>query len=224
MAAQPAPNADKSVDEIMSKLLMTELRNINDAKDAFTNAQKLIKLISDSQNNKEVLSVPGRTFGYLPLFTSNDKLSDTLKDSLIDKIGEYISEGLKLMKKQPVVAAPQEQGGGKKSKKDKDRKKVRGGAVPDFINNVAAFQNVGGLLATASPLDNAQQMIPAIYNAGSFNAGLLMPTSAQGLPMSYNLVTNPQTAGLSAQSGGKAKKNRDKDDKKKRKYTENAVM
>jgi hypothetical protein len=217
MAAQPAPNADKSVDEIMSKLLMTELRNINDAKDAFTNAQKLIKLISDSQNNKEVLSVPGRTFGYLPLFTSNDKLSDTLKDSLIDKIGEYISEGLKLMKKQPVVAAPQEQGGGKKSKKDKDRKKVRGGAVPDFINNVAAFQNVGGLLATASPLDNAQQMIPAIYNAGSFNAGLLMPTSAQGLPMSYNLVTNPQTAGSSAQSGGKAKKNRDKDEKKKRK-------
>jgi hypothetical protein len=138
-------------------------------------------------------------------------INNDLNNDFIRVISENIISGLNTFK------INQPQNGGKKSKKDKDRKKVRGGAVPDLVNDVAAFQNTGGLLATASPLENAQQMIPALYNAGSFNAGLHMPTSGQGLPGSYNLVTNPQTAGPSAQSGGKAKKNRDKDDKKKHK-------
>ena len=97
------------------------------------------------------------------------------------------------------------EGGGK----NKNRKQ-KGGAVPDLVNNIAAFQNMGGLLATASPLDNANRVEPAIYNAGSFNAGIFMPlSSGAGLPNDYKIAMDQPLQ----QTGGK--KNNKKNNKNK---------
>ena len=130
---------------------------------------------------------------------------------IIETIQNYISQGLinlrnvnllKVADKDPNLKA----GGSKKSKNNKKNRNQDGGAIPDLVNNVAAFQNMGGLLATASPLDNAQRVEPAIYNAESFNAGIFMPvSSSSGLPDNYKLGMDQPLQPL--QGGGKKSKN-----------------
>lgn len=142
--------------------------------------------------------------GYTPEELKDSNIVGNINNNLIE-LNKLISQGIinlqviNLLGVQPTSSV----GGG--NKKDKNRKQ-NGGAVPDLINNVTAFQNVGGLLATASPLDNANRMEPAIYNAGSFNAGIFMPVSSgSGLPSNYRIAMDQPL-----QSGGKAKKNKNK--------------
>jgi hypothetical protein len=193
------------------------INQLNDTSTAnFTQAQTLVNNMIKTTGSK---------------ISFNKTSTVTLNKDTLNQANWHIQQGIyiliqikkmqeKAVKKMQEKAAPSPNGEnnntqrGGRNKKDKDRKKVRGGAVPDYINNVAAFQNVGGLLATASPLDNAVNGVGALPYPGSFNAGLNVPTSGAGLPDLYNLVIGPQTAGPSAQSGGKSKNNRNKDNNK----------
>jgi hypothetical protein len=160
----------------------------------FTAAEELLKKLANSTSSTE---------SYI-----NIKSVDT-RNKALDNVNNFISQGIINLKNLNHLLladgkAGLQAGGGK----NKNRKQ-KGGAVPDLVNNIAAFQNVGGLLATASPLDNANRVEPAIYNAGSFNAGIFMPlSSGAGLPDSYRLAMDQPL-----QTGGK--KNNKKNNKNK---------
>jgi hypothetical protein len=163
----------------------------------FTAADERLKTLADSND---------KTNGYINMNTVKTR------NEALDNVQNLILQGIINLKnlnwlllangKKPGFA---KEGGGK----NKNRKQ-KGGAVPDLVNNIAAFQNMGGLLATASPLDNANRVEPAIYNAGSFNAGIFMPlSSGAGLPDSYRLAMDQPLQ----QTGGK--KNNKKNNKNK---------
>lgn len=144
------------------------------------------------------------------IYSSN---SINARNSLLNNIQKFISQGLRNLQitNELLLAdnTPNIQRGGKKSKNNRKNRNQDGGAIPDLVNNVAAFQNMGGLLATASPLDNAQRVEPAIYNAESFNAGIFMPvSSSSGLPDNYKLGMDQPLQPL--QGGGKKSKNNKK--------------
>ena len=141
------------------------------------------------------------------IYSSN---SINARKILLNNIQRFISQGLRnLQVTNELLLAdktPNIQRGGKKSKNNRKNRNQDGGAIPDLVNNVAAFQNMGGLLATASPLDNAQRVEPAIYNANSFNAGIFMPvSSSSGLPTDYKIAMDQPL-----QTGGKKSKNNKK--------------
>jgi hypothetical protein len=159
----------------------------------FTAAEQLLGRLADSS----------KPDGYIKIVSVKDR------NTALDNVNNLISQGIINLKNLNHLLfadgkAGLQPGGGK----NKNRKQ-KGGAVPDLVNNIAAFQNVGGLLATASPLDNANRVEPAIYNAGSFNAGIFMPlSSGAGLPDSYRLAMDQPL-----QTGGK--KNNKKNNKNK---------
>lgn len=143
-------------------------------------------------------------------YTSN-KVGD--RNQALYNVNKYLTQGITILRAINDLTLADKNSGNLPSTtdiiqggKNKKNRKQKGGAVPDLVNSVTAFQNVGGLLATASPLDNANRMEPAVYNAGSFNAGLLMPvSSSSGLPSNYRIAMDQPL-----QTGGKAKKNKNK--------------
>ena len=167
---------------------------------------KAVACFKAAETSLEKLANGGDTEKYINI----KKVVD--RNTALDNVQNFILQGIVNLKnlnwlllangKKPGFA---KEGGGK----NKNRKQ-KGGAVPDLVNNIAAFQNMGGLLATASPLDNANRVEPAIYNAGSFNAGIFMPlSSGAGLPDSYRLAMDQPLQ----QTGGK--KNNKKNNKNK---------
>ena len=160
----------------------------------FTAADERLKTLADSND---------KTNGYINIKTV------AARNTALDGIQNLISQGIVNLKNLNHLLVADGKAGLSGGGKNKNRKQ-KGGAVPDLVNNIAAFQNMGGLLATASPLDNANRVEPAIYNAGSFNAGIFMPlSSGAGLPDSYRLAMDQPLQ----QTGGK--KNNKKNNKNK---------
>ena len=83
--------------------------------------------------------------------------------------------------------------GGKKKKLNK--KSQRGGAIPDTIHNITAFENTSALLAgTVNPYDSAMSFTAAEVAPEAPSAGLSMPfSSSYDLPSGYRSVTDPNT-------------------------------
>lgn len=139
---------------------------------------------------------------YTPEDLKDKTIVETINDNLI-LLNNLISQGiinLQVINLLGVVEPASTAGGGNKNKKNRNQD---GGSVPDLINNVAAFQNMGSLLtAGATPYDNAVAPNYAMYNAGSFNAGINMPVSSSaGLPVPYKMSFDQKV-----QTGGKSKK------------------
>ena len=131
----------------------------------------------------------------LTIFNNINSINENLT-----KLKNYIDQGIINLQVLNWLREVAPTSGGNKNKKNRNQD---GGSVPDLINNVAAFQNMGGLLtAGASPYDNAVAPNYAMYNAGSFNAGINMPVSSSaGLPVPYKMSFDQKV-----QTGGKSKK------------------
>ena len=174
----------------------------------FTNAKKIFDRIFELDPTPAAGTTPNYQFKTTKTRNNNEYYED------LEELKTQITEGIEFLKKgdskdsdisnSPNIEQPAVVVGGGKMKKNSKKKGMRGGSVPDLVNSVVAFQNLGGLLATATPLDNAQRMDPALYNAGSFSNGMTMPVSSSAnLPINYKTIMD---GALSQSGGAKSKK------------------